>query len=158
MKLVISCFGGFGLSPLGIQEWAKRKGKACYFFLHEYNRSKHGGIVGEPKLVPCTLEEATGRAMWHAYTVPNPEDYKLNERGADGTFKDANERSRQINLYCRNIERTDADLIAVVEELGEKANGACASLRVVEVPDGIRWEIEEYDGNEHVAEVHRTWY
>jgi hypothetical protein len=27
----------------------------------------------------------------------------------------------------------------------------------VDIPDDVKWEIEEYDGNEWVAEVHRTW-
>jgi hypothetical protein len=25
------------------------------------------------------------------------------------------------------------------------------------VPDGVDWELSEYDGIEHVAEAHRTW-
>jgi hypothetical protein len=48
-------------------------------------------------------------------------------------------------------------LIAVVEELGEAANGWAASLKIVEIPDGVEWFIHEYDGREHVAERHRTW-
>ena len=28
---------------------------------------------------------------------------------------------------------------------------------IVEVPDGGEWELDEYDGIEHVAEKHRTW-
>jgi len=55
------------------------------------------------------------------------------------------------------IPRTDPALIQVVKELGKKANGQYAALRVVDVPDGISWEIEEYDGIETVAETHRTW-
>ena len=27
----------------------------------------------------------------------------------------------------------------------------------VEIPDGVQWEIDEYDGGERVAECHRTW-
>jgi hypothetical protein len=27
----------------------------------------------------------------------------------------------------------------------------------VDIPDDVNWYIEEYDGNEHVAERHRTW-
>jgi len=49
-------------------------------------------------------------------------------------------------------------LIQVVEELGERANGDCAELKIVEIPDDVKWGIEEYDGAEHVAEKHRTWY
>ena len=54
-------------------------------------------------------------------------------------------------------ERTDPDLVAAVEALGEEANGLRASLLVVEIPDDVDWYIEENDGNEWVAETHRTW-
>jgi hypothetical protein len=53
--------------------------------------------------------------------------------------------------------RADEDLVAVVETLGGAANGSCANLKVVEIPDGVEWFINEYDGMEHVAERHRTW-
>lgn len=56
-----------------------------------------------------------------------------------------------------NKFRTDPDVVAVVEALGEKANDSLASLKIVEVPDDVEFTIEEYDGNEHIAEVHRTW-
>lgn len=65
------------------------------------------------------------------------------------------ENGEYLSYY--NIERNDPYLVKVVEELGEKANGAYARLEVVEIPDDIEWEIEEYDGNEWVAEKHRTW-
>lgn len=56
------------------------------------------------------------------------------------------------------IERNDPDLVAVVESLGEKkASGYCAYLKVVDIPDEVEWQIEEYDGLEWVAEKHRTW-
>jgi hypothetical protein len=56
-----------------------------------------------------------------------------------------------------NINRDDPLLVQVVEELGELANGDHAELKIVEIPYGIKWEITEYDGIEHIAEVHRTW-
>lgn len=57
-----------------------------------------------------------------------------------------------------NIDRDDAYLIEVVETLGEKANGfKLCNLKVVSIPMDVRWEIEEYDGVERVAEKHRTW-
>ena len=55
------------------------------------------------------------------------------------------------------IERTDPILIEVVEELGEVADGRCAKLKVLEIPDGVKWQIQEYDGIEWIAEQHRTW-
>ena len=57
----------------------------------------------------------------------------------------------------REITRDDAELVRVVEELGKAADGMCAKLKIVEIPDDISWEIEEYDGMEWVSEVHRTW-
>ena len=59
--------------------------------------------------------------------------------------------------YDYNDKRTDPDLIRVVETLGNKANGQFADLEVVEVPDYVDWEIENYDGKEWVAERHSTW-
>lgn len=58
----------------------------------------------------------------------------------------------------REIPRDDFDLIETVEELGEKANGVYAELRIVTIPDDVDWEIEEYDGKEWISEKHRTWY
>ena len=55
------------------------------------------------------------------------------------------------------VDRSDPALVDVVETLGEKADGGFAELKIVEVPDDVKWHIEEYDGKEWVAEDHRTW-
>ena len=54
-------------------------------------------------------------------------------------------------------ERACPFLVQVVEQLGEDASDSYADLKIVEVPDDVNWCIEEYDGKEWVAEVHRTW-
>lgn len=55
--------------------------------------------------------------------------------------------------------RSDPKLVEVVEKLGvEAASGPLAELRIVEIPDGVEWHIHDYDGAEHIAENHRTWY
>ena len=59
--------------------------------------------------------------------------------------------------FSVDVKRDDPILVQVVEQLGEKADGFCASLKVVEIPDGVNWQIQEYDGNEHIAEKHWTW-
>lgn len=59
--------------------------------------------------------------------------------------------------YMDYSMRTDSKLVECVETLGEEANGLCAELEVVEIPDGVDWTIEEYDGKEWVSEKHRTW-
>ena len=53
--------------------------------------------------------------------------------------------------------RTDPDLISVIEEMGEKSWGSHSELNIVDVPDDVEWQIAEYDGIEWVAEKHRTW-
>lgn len=54
--------------------------------------------------------------------------------------------------------RTDSRLIELMETKGsEWCSGHYAKLAVVEIPDDVKWEIEEYDGIEWVSEVHRTW-
>ncbi len=151
-KIVINtCFGGFSLSPLAVKELAKRKGKECYFFIHEL---KNGKFVN----TSATIEQATEAFSFTAYSVPDPEAYNLDERDADGLYKSANERADKISLATRPDDRSDKDLIEVVEMLGEKANGSHAELKIVEIPDDVKWQIEEYDGSEHIAEQHRTWY
>ena len=59
--------------------------------------------------------------------------------------------------YDRDLDRSDPILVQVVEEMGEKSWGGCAELKVIEIPDGVTWEIDEYDGFEQVEEAHRTW-
>jgi len=60
-------------------------------------------------------------------------------------------------LSVYDIERTDPVLVKVVEQLGDRANGYYSELSVVEIPDDVKWMIQEYDGIEWIAEEHRTW-
>lgn len=57
--------------------------------------------------------------------------------------------------YC--LDRDDPHLVAIVEELGALANGPHARLKIVEIPDGTKWQIEENDGKEWISEVHKIW-
>lgn len=59
--------------------------------------------------------------------------------------------------HLRDLPRDDPYLVAAVRELGEAASDRYARLVVLEIPDGVPWVIEEYDGSEWVAEAHRTW-
>ena len=63
-----------------------------------------------------------------------------------------------LAYYEFTQDRSDPDLIQVIEELGhEKAGGWSSELKIVEVPDDVKWHVHEYDGLEHVAEDHRIW-
>ena len=61
------------------------------------------------------------------------------------------------SIYWMDDKRTDSLLVEVVEELGERASGEYAKLKVVELPEDVQWSIREHDGNEWIAENHRTW-
>lgn len=55
------------------------------------------------------------------------------------------------------IKRDDTRLVECVEVLGAYASGRYAELKVIEIPDGVEWIIQDYDGNEWVAEQHEIW-
>ena len=68
--------------------------------------------------------------------------------------------SEKIGRYVGpypDLKRNDPILVEAVEQLAEKASGGFAELKIIEVPDDVKWHIEEYDGKEWVAEDHRTW-
>jgi hypothetical protein len=135
MKIVINrCFGGFGLSEPAMHAYAARKGLTLY--------PEKDGMCTTYWKVPA--DQRPAEIDWSAAS--------LEERRAH------NEAYSSAVLYDRDIARDDPDLVAVVESLGsEQSSDRYANLHVVEVPDGIEWEIDEYDGSERIAEKHRTW-
>jgi len=144
MKIVINgCFGGFSLSPKAVKRLAELNGKECYFF---------EGF--KPKL---PVDGFPSGMFWSAYSVPNPPTYGNWQDMTREECVAANKAIEAVSIESCPDDRTDPLLIQVVEELGEEANGQCAKLKIIEIPDGMDYEIEEYDGNEHVAEKHRTW-
>jgi hypothetical protein len=97
-------------------------------------------------------------------------DYAQEKQGPDGLPEPSNDgevilrstgewrvgREPYWDTWTRE-SREHPLIVRVVEELGAAANGPCAQLKVVVIPDGVDYEIAEYDGNEHIAEKHRTW-
>lgn len=68
---------------------------------------------------------------------------------------------RYWDSFIDRYNRNHPLLVKVVEELGgghgTGASGRFANLEVVEIPDNIEYEIDEYDGIETIREKHRTW-
>lgn len=137
MKVVINkCYGGFGLSREGMMRYAELKGSTLY--------PKGDGLYTiywtvSPK---DRVTELSNEAF---YALPHAERIEYNRKFSEQT------------LHVGEIARDDPALVQVVEELGDKANGCYAELAVVEIPDDAKWQIEEYDGLEHIAEAHRVW-
>ena len=139
MKIVINkCYGGFGLSREAESLYAKKSG----FDLFHYQQTEYKHNGGKDKFVRVGSDEKC--FMSHAYKKDQGDEF-------------SKPTSNKDYWYYGEIERNDPLLVEVVEELGDRANGECASLSVVNVPDGIDWEIDDYDGIESIHESHRSW-
>lgn len=130
MKIVLNkCFGGFGVSEEAYMLYAKKKGLTLYSYRQDF---KHKGFIYNKS------NESNG--MFNSYfTKDMGDNVEINE-----------EDYKKYNLYLDYEYRKDPVLIEVVEELGKKANGMCADLEVVEIPDNSFYKIDEYYGYETV--------
>lgn len=159
MKVVINtCFGGFSLSRAAVKRLAELQGRPCYFF----ENARLNGAIQLSRYVPSENPPEDHRDMlFFAFDIPNPNEV-LRDDTTWHNMSDAEKRESgsiygRHSLSNRPENRADPLLVQVIEELGKEANGACAELKVVEIPDGVDYEIDEYDGLEHIAEKHRTW-
>lgn len=59
------------------------------------------------------------------------------------------------------FDRDDSDLVDAVEMLSDGANGEDTDMRVVEIPDGVKYWIRGGGYGdiepEHIVEKHRVW-
>ena len=134
-----NCFGGFGLSHEATIEYAKIKG----ITLTAYNQTKykHSGGVDEY----AKTSNPTG--MFVSYLT----------KDIGSTVDELPEDLYYYKSFHDDESRCDLDLIEIIERLGDKANGICASLAIEEIPDGASFEIIEYDGNESVVPPRQSW-
>lgn len=133
MKIVVNaCFGGFSLSHEAIMRYAELKGIRLFV-------------------------EKENSFFTSYYTIEPAKYHELSDKWfkEDGNHRRIN--SKNWYFSCSDIKRNDPILIKVVEEMGSLANGQCADLEIREIPDDVEWEIDEYDGNETIHEVHRSW-
>jgi hypothetical protein len=58
-----------------------------------------------------------------------------------------------LKFKDENEFRSNSEIIEVVNTLGKEANGPCADISIIEIPDDVNWEIGEYDGREWIQEI-----
>ena len=138
MKIVINrSFGGFDLSNDAIQLYIKKKNLKLYS-----DDDEHYYYV--------PVEE------YHKQLDSENLEYQKQRKGLPNNFKGY--RSNDMYWNIETIKRNDPCLVEVVEELGQKANGYHSKLKVVTIPDDVRYDINDYDGMESVHEKHKVWY
>jgi len=141
LEIVINtCPGGYGLSRQAILRYAELSG----FELHPVKLDSYDlqTVLAVPDTAP--LEPIS--ILHPVYWLRKP--FAIGEKITDNTDF----------FWPSEIERADPILVRVVRELGETANGECARLKIVEIPDGVEFEIEESEtGAETIHEKHRTW-
>ena len=146
MKVVINAqYGGFGLSDKAYEkliEWGvpvqkyigQERGDDGRYLPQPAN---DGEVIFDNELIKQGEDDSHDR-LYHAYKHK------------------ASIISRYWDSWTRE-SRSHPLIIKVVETLGESANGRCADLKIVEIPDDVEWEVDEYNGFEHIAEKHRIW-
>lgn len=147
MKVVINrCFGGFGLSMDALKRYVELKGMTPYFYKENWKTKTYYKIdrnnIDEKDfyIINCIVED-------------------LGNEISRKDFWDFIKNNKDKYIYDMNIPRNDKYLIKAIEEVGlEESSGNCASLKIIEIPDGIEWEIDDYDGMESIEEIHRSWY
>lgn len=128
-------FGGFNLSHEGILRYAEIKGITLY------------------------EEREPGSLGFVMYWLVPPEERQHILREED--WKEATHEQRiasnkawgELMFSTSDFKRDDLALIQVIEDLGERANGFCASLAIRDIPTGTRYRIDEYDGREAVVTI-----
>lgn len=141
-KVVINkCYGGFGLSILAIKEYMKLKGKQAYFYKIDLTDIKN--------IKYKRINDSKDEMFILCFTKDFGENFN--------TTDVADNELDECLFSSKDIKRDDKDLVKVVETLQSSSNTMCSDLKIVEIPEDVEWQIEEYDGNEWIAEKHRTW-
>lgn len=137
MKVVInSCFGGFGLSNEALIELYRLESPAVKTITpKEYYGGKDLKFLNSDWEEKLNNDIESGWVCFH-----------------DGKILLDNARSTYEFNY-----RSDPKLVKVVKKMRGKANGNFAKLKIVEIPDGVEFEIDDYDGVETIHETHRSW-
>jgi hypothetical protein len=129
-KIVINgCYGGFSVSDDGMARYAELKGLPFYAEKNDYFTQfwivppeERIGLIDDKNFAKASLEERIrSNELYDTYTLSN-----------------------------RDFDRADPILVQVVEELGEKANGFAANLKIVSLEKGTFYRINEYDGFESI--------
>lgn len=143
MELVLNkCYGGYGLSHAAKMKILDKKGIEVFTYLNvesaDFGKSKYKKISDQEV-------EGVNKPFTFSYIAYFQKDPVQDEFDID--WNDKNHADYK-DFDFDGVERFDKELIETVKELGDKAGGKFANLKVVEIPDGAEFEISDYDGIE----------
>lgn len=150
MKIVVNrCYGGFSLSIEATRALYRAGCTEIATPIEEY----FGAGTKFDTNGSATRQMTEALVKWDNYLRAGSKDMGRVELSILCTLSD----DKKFALDTRPNNRADPRLVKIVEEMGEKANGGFAKLKVIEIPDDVDWEIDDYDGMETVEEKHRSW-
>ena len=125
-----SCYGGFSLSPKAEKLlWERKTGKEVFVYECDYANNNYVKVTDFSKCRSFST---------YYFVTQDYGDVLVDELPAEW-----------MDYEVRKIPRHDKDLVEIVEELGEEANGSCASLSIEKI-DTPMYRIVDYDGCETV--------
>ena len=151
MKIAINTYYGcFRLSAEAEVMFYKRKYKNLYFYKNQYDLQNN--LIGMKMVTESEYLEKANSCF----------DYNITYRylGQFMPFEHEGFCEYFVNngLYRGGGKRAEGDLIEGIKTFGEeKASGRFSKIKIIEIPNDVDYEIEEYDGNEWISEKHRTW-
>jgi len=135
-KIVINTGTGFDLTHKAVMRYAELKGIKLTAYKYNHDKNLHEKCE-DPDSLPDMFE---GFIVYFINTVAEIIPYEHNPK---------------LFFSIYNIDRTDPALIQAVEELKDSEH---LDLKIVEIPDDVKWEIHEDEmGPECVKEVSRCW-
>jgi hypothetical protein len=137
MKVILNkCYGGFDVSDECYGLYAKKKGVKLFRYVDDYGMN--------------LKKISDGNAGMNSIAYYFVRDY--------GEFLHRDDIDWDDYIYLGREHREDPILIECVEELGtERASGRFGELVVVDIPDGMDYVIDEYDGIETLHQRVEEW-
>ena len=139
MKVILNkCYGGFFASKEAYELYAKKKGVKIYWYDYDIIEDIYRKI--DDVDVEGAFYKAYIKDFGRVVTRPEFDIFK------------------EYRIELDEDRREDPTFIEVVEELGpKKASDTCSRLVVVNIPDGMEYVIDNYDGIEMLHEDVPVW-
>lgn len=141
MKIVINkCYGGFGISNEALHELIKLNA-SC---IESQKFTEYSNSTSDPDW------ELKEDGIWY---------HRFSAIAINKSIIDVNNILLSTVYFLKRDDsiRSNPDLINIIEKLGKNAGGQFSKLKIVEIPDKVNWEIDEYDGMETVREISGRW-